>query len=191
MYKLHRRHIKNICNGKCSSDPLLRQLVVEGFLLHEGKDVSINVDYMLCAYVYNYVLESKHLSNRNLFSCGSDVCNITQNIPIYWFYRYWDGVGFYVGVRLEDIIRVLLNTKDNPKYIWHTSIEKIFRLYISYLRTALKRDGIKESYFYRGITELKRYDKDTFYKVIGKIFNNYLKLRANGNYRKNGSTRKY
>jgi hypothetical protein len=135
-------------------------------------------DMMLRAYVFNIVYVPHDYDNAR-----KDVINIESENPIYWFNVSNSDIRYMIGVRLDDLMRTLLNSDIKHPMIWGAFVSEIFRVYIRHLKWRLKHEGVKyTNQDFKGIRDIDGYNllhrPQMVYGTMSRIFTNYTKQKA-------------
>ena len=172
---MHYRHIKRMCRGEA---PMMIDIV-------NGDIESGAAGEMLKSYVHNIVYVPYRLGRRyrGYQDVWGDQINIETENPVYWFNVHESDVRYMIGVRLDDLMRVLLESDIKHHRIWGASVAEIFRIYIRHLKWRLKHDGVKfTTHDFKGIRDIDSYSlahrPQVIYSIIARIFTNYTKQKA-------------
>ena len=165
-----------MCRGEA---PLMLDPIINGDMYSGMAGV------MLRYYVYNIVYVPHHYGrrHRDYQSVSEDKINIESENPIYWFYVSDSYVKYMIGVRLDDLMRTILESETKPFKIWGASVADIFRIYIRHLKWRLKHEGIKFSkQDFNGIRNINIYNlvhrTQIVYSTMSRIFINYTNKKA-------------
>lgn len=173
---MYYRHIKRMCRGesKLMLDPIINGDTESGMAGIRLKD-----------YIYNIVYVPYHLGRRYRRFQGitEDQINIESENPVYWFYVRESEIKYMIGVRLDDLMRVLLESEIKHHRIWGANVADIFRIYIRHLKWRLKHEGIKfTNQHFSGIRDIDSYSlvhrPQVVYSTMARIFTNYTKQKA-------------
>ena len=168
------RHIKRICRGE--APPKF------GIINDDMK--SGMADIMLRDHIYNVVYVPQHYGKRYRdYDTFNDRIIIESENPVYWFTVRNSEITFLIGVRLDDLMRVLLESDVKTHQIWGASVAEIFRIYIKHLKWRLKHEGIKfTNADFKGIRDVDGYNlinrPQIVYSVMARIFINFTKQKA-------------
>ena len=168
------RHIKRICRGEA---PPKFEIINED--MESGE-----IDIILRHHIYNVVYAPSHYGKRYRdYDYWSDHIIIETENPVYWFAIKGEEIHYFIGVKLDDLMRVLLESKLKTHRVWGASVAEIFRIYIKHLKWRLKHEGIKfTNADFKGIRDVDSYNlvnrPQIVYSVMARIFINFTKQNA-------------
>ncbi len=173
---MHYRHIKRVCRGEAP-------LKIEWIINDDTESGMAGI--RLKDYIYNIVYVPYRFGRRyrQYHGITEDQINIEQENPIYWFYVRESEIKYMIGVRLDDLMRVLLESEIKHHRIWGANVADIFRIYIRHLKWRLKHEGIKfTNQHFSGIRDIDSYSlvhrPQVVYSTMARIFTNYTKQKA-------------
>lgn len=170
---MHYRHIKRICRGEASTDYL-------EVIPYEKESAMIGIKMQQNIYTVAYI--SKACRNIHSYYLNGVRCNYKTDEPIVWFYNFETLARYAVGIKLKDLIMILLEEKSNPIRLGHISTCELFRVFIKHLQWDLKRKNIRQWVDFCGSRKLNSYDMEhhtaEVYSAINAIFIKYIKLLA-------------
>lgn len=175
--RLHSQHIRKICRGES-------RLERRHLFLVNGDDYSGQIGVLLGDHVYDIICTSRHLDEK---SWSPYVCNYKTEEPIFWFNCYNEempAVYFLIGVRLNDLVRLLLNCETKSSMVWGVGVGCIFSTFVEHLKWRLEQEGVKYTADdFRGIRLVRDFRaaySTKYYRAIGDIFAKVLKRLSNG-----------
>lgn len=170
---MHYRHIKKICRGEASAKQL-------NIIPYEKESAMIGMK--LKDKIYSIAYISKACRDFHSYYLNGVRCNPETDCPIVWFYQNETLVRYVVGVKLKDVITIILDEKSNPIKLGNISVCELFRIYIKHLQWDLKRKNIRQWVDFCGSRKINNYDMyhhpSEVYSAINSIFIKYLKLIA-------------
>jgi len=174
---MHDRHIKRMCRGEST---LMLDPDINGDM--ESGMAGIRLKH----YIYNIVYVPERLGRRHRdYEYWHDHIIIETENPVYWFSIKGEDIYYFIGVKLDNLMRVLLESDIKHHRIWGTDVDYIFRIYIRHLKWRLKHEGIKfTDRDFLGIRDISSYSlvhrPQLVYSTMARIFTNYTKRKQNG-----------
>ena len=99
------------------------------------------IDIILRHHIYNVVYAPSHYGKRYRdYGYWSDHIIIETENPVYWFAIKGEEIHYFIGVKLDDLMRVLLESKLKTHRVWGASVAEIFRIEPSYYDWLIKGD---------------------------------------------------
>ena len=136
----------------------------------------------MMSLIYNVVYISKACNDIYSYHLGSTKCNFETENPVVWFYNSESTVRYAVGIKLKDLVYMLLKDESNPIQIGNISTTQLFRIFIRHLQWDLKRKNIRQWVDFCASKKLNNYEMenhpDEVYSAINNIFIKYIKLIA-------------
>ena len=184
---MHYRHIKRICRGEASlSFSNILDIVRDSHIgirrdLYDG-DLALSMAGIieLANHIYDIVYIPRYYQRFEQHSWWHHHINIQQNNPVYWIRFNNEDVIYMIGIRFDDIMRVILEHKQHVKTVFGIPIVELFRLYIRHLKWILKHEGIKYTISdFNGIRNINGCNRpEIVYSTMSRIFINFTKQKS-------------